>query len=121
TSEALITAVNSQSQVGGGWRPDVFGSICFLVASAFAVIATIDRERRWAPRTRTWWCTWLNMLGSVFFGISAVGAFVIPSTGDLASLFWANAGTFLGALCFLAAALLSRSATPVRSAPQPHP
>ncbi|WP_166874402.1 YrhK family protein [Salinibacterium sp. ZJ450] len=120
TSEALITAVISQTRVASGWRPDVFGSICFLVASAFAVIATTDRDGPWAPRKQTWWSTWLNMLGSVFFGISAVGAFVIPSTGDLASLFWANAGTFLGALCFLAAALLSRSAMPARPAPQPH-
>jgi len=54
------------------------------------------------------------MMGSVFFAVSAVGTFVLPSTGDLASLFWANLGTFLGALCFLTAALLSRSAMPAR-------
>jgi hypothetical protein len=61
------------------------------------------------------------MIGSVFFGISAVGAYVIPDSGDLVSLFWADLGTFLGALCFLAAALLSRRSigvdgTPARSA-----
>lgn len=115
TTEALITAINPDTQVNSGWRPDAFGSICFLIASTFAVIATTDRDRLWDPSARTWQCTWLNMLGSVFFGISAVGAFVLPSTGDLANLFWANLGTFLGALCFLTAALLSRRAVPTQT------
>ena len=48
------------------------------------------------------------MLGSILFGVSAVGAFVIPSTGDLVSEAWANLGTFLGALCFFFAAVLAR-------------
>jgi hypothetical protein len=110
TTDALITAVNSASRVNSGWRPDALGSICFLVASALAVAATTERDRLWDPSARTWRCTWLNMLGSVFFGLSAIGAFVIPVSNDLVSLFWANLGTFLGALCFLAAALLSRPA-----------
>ena len=108
TTEALITAVNTDARVGSGWRPDAFGSICFLVSSAFAVVATTERDRLWDPHARTWRCTWLNMLGSVLFGLSAIGAFVLPASGDLVSLFWANAGTLLGAACFLAAALLSR-------------
>jgi drug/metabolite transporter (DMT)-like permease len=108
TTEALITAANAQTRVGDGWRPDAFGSLCFLVASGFAVVATTDREGLWDPHARSWRCTWLNMAGSVFFGISAVGAFVMPDDSTLVSLFWANFGTFLGALCFLAAALLSR-------------
>lgn len=108
TSDALITAANADTRVGDGWRPDAFGSICFLVASGLAVVATTEREGLWDPRARTWRCTWLNALGSVFFGVSAVGAFLVPDTGTLISLFWANLGTFLGALCFLSAALLSR-------------
>ncbi len=110
TTDAVIHAINDSSRVGSGWRPDALGSICFLVASAFAVVATTERDRLWDPAARTWQCTWLNMAGSVFFGLSAVGAFVIPSTTDLVSLFWANLGTFLGAVCFLVAALLSRPA-----------
>jgi drug/metabolite transporter (DMT)-like permease len=113
TTEALITAINPATQLASGWRPDAFGSICFLVASTFAVIATRDRDHLWDPASRTWQGSWLNMLGSVFFGIAAVGAFVLPATGDFTSLLWANLGTFLGALCFLTAALLSRRATPV--------
>ncbi|MDR6613276.1 YrhK family protein [Leifsonia sp. 1010] len=114
TTEALLTAVNDATRVGSGWRPDALGSICFLVASALAVVATVDRDRLWDPRARTWHGTWLNMLGSVLFALSAVGAYVIPSTGSLVSLFWANLGTFLGAACFLVAAVLSRRSIPVR-------
>ena len=79
--------------------------------------ATTDREGLWDPQARSWRCTWLNMAGSVFFGLSAIGAFVIPATSDLVSQLWANAGTFLGALCFLVAALLSRRDIPVDAAP----
>lgn len=116
TTAALITAVDTDARIGSGWRPDAFGSICFLVASALAVVATTDRDGLWDPKARTWRCTWLNMAGSVFFGLSAIGAYVLPSTADLVSQFWANAGTFLGAICFLVAALLSRRDIP-RDAP----
>ena len=107
TTEALITAANSATRVGNGWRPDAFGSICFLVSSALAVAATVDRERLWDPSARTWHGTGLNLVGSVLFG-----AYTIPSTGDPLSLLWANLGTLLGAACFLVAAVLSRR--PVR-------
>ncbi|MEO7017954.1 MAG: hypothetical protein ABI130_06295, partial [Leifsonia sp.] len=36
TADALITALNSSTRLNSGWRPDAFGSVCFLVASAFA-------------------------------------------------------------------------------------
>jgi len=117
TTAALITAIDTDARVGSGWRPDAWGSICFLIASALAVVATTDRDRLWDPKARVWRCTWLNMAGSVFFGLSAIGAFVIPSTSDLVSQLWANLGTFLGALCFLAAALLSRRDIPADVAP----
>jgi len=117
TGAALITVVNTDTLVGSGWVPDALGSVCFLVASAFAVAATTDREGLWDPKARSWRCTWLNMAGSVFFGLSAIGAFVLPATSDFVSLLWANLGTFLGALCFLVAALLSRRDIPVDAAP----
>ncbi len=117
TTAALITAIDTDARVGSGWRPDAWGSICFLIASALAVVATTDREGLWDPKARSWRCTWLNMAGSVFFGLSAVGAYVIPSTSDLVSQLWANLGTFLGAICFLVAALLSRRDIPADIAP----
>jgi hypothetical protein len=48
----------------------------------------------------------LNMTGSIAFAISALGAYVVPSTGHAASLVLDNLGTFIGGLCFLFGALL---------------
>lgn len=108
TFAALAAALARPDAVGVGWRPDAWGSIAFLVASTLAVVATKDRGRLWDPDARTWHGTWLNLAGSVAFGASAVGAYVLPSTGDLLSEYWANLGTMLGAVCFLVAAVLSR-------------
>ena len=108
TFAALAAAIARPDAVGVGWRPDAWGSIAFLVSSTLAVVATKDRGRLWDPDARTWHGTWLNLAGSVAFGASAVGAYVLPSTGDLLSEYWANLGTMLGAVCFLAAAVLSR-------------
>ncbi len=87
------------------WRPDAVGTVCFLVASAVAFAEAGHRWWSWRPGQRDWHITALNMWGSVFFGVSAVGAWVEPS-GDLLDATWANGGTFLGAVCFLAASLL---------------
>jgi hypothetical protein len=112
TIAALLTALDPTATPAGGWVPDAWGSLCFLIASAFAVVATTDRDGLWDPSARSWRCTWLNMAGSVMFGLSAIGAYVIPATGDAISTAWANLGTFIGALCFLTAALLSRKEDP---------
>lgn len=60
---------------------------------------------RWVPKSRDWQAQWVNLIGCVAFAASATGAFVKRS-GTTADEMLANAGTFLGALCFLAAALL---------------
>lgn len=88
------------------WAPDAFGSVLFLVASAVALAPEVHRRRLRHVRDRAWAIAAVNMLGSVLFGLSAVGAWTDPSTGDLLSLWWANAGTLLGALCFLVGAVL---------------
>jgi hypothetical protein len=46
------------------------------------------------------------MLGSIFFGISAVAGYVVPATGDLLDAALDTSGTFWGAVCFLIGALL---------------
>jgi hypothetical protein len=38
--------------------------------------------------------------------VSAVASFVRPATGDYVSLFLTNLGTFVGAVCFAAGAVL---------------
>ena len=59
-----------------------------------------------APKSRDWLTAWINMIGSVAFGASAVGAF-ITKRGITEDAPLANVGTFIGALCFLIAALLT--------------
>jgi hypothetical protein len=98
-----LTAAEADKHV---WRPDVFGSVLFLVASAYAISAL--GVGFWDLRLRAlpWWIAWLNMLGSVAFMASAIASFVLPSTDTLNDLPLANAGTFLGAVCFLVGAAL---------------
>jgi hypothetical protein len=109
---ALLAAIADPTRMGVGWRPDAFGSIAFLVSSGLAMMATKERGMLWDTDARTWHGTWLNMLGSVFFGLSAIGAYVLPDTETFVNLLWANLGTLLGAVCFLVAALLSRRTIP---------
>jgi hypothetical protein len=87
------------------WRPDAIGSVCFLVSSAIAFAEAGHRWWSWRPGQRDWHITSLNLWGSVFFGFSAVGAYIGP-TGQVVNARWANGGTFLGALCFLVASIL---------------
>jgi hypothetical protein len=108
TVTVLIVAATSPAHQFTGWRPDAWGSIAFLISSAFALVAANRRHELWDPLARTLHGTVLNMLGSIAFGISAVGAYVDPSSGDLRNLAWANVGTFIGAICFFLAAVLAR-------------
>jgi hypothetical protein len=103
------------------WRPDVMGSICFLVASYLAWAEVCNSAGRLRIRDLSWWIVVLNLLGSVFFGISAIGAFVLPSTDDVVSLRWDNGGTILGAVCFLVAAVMLVPEARSARAPEPLP
>jgi hypothetical protein len=97
------------------WRPDFYGSVLFLVSSAYAVVA-LGRFLSWRPRSAAWRIAWLNMTGSIAFMASALAAFVLPRTGAALSPAWANAGTFAGAVCFLVGAWLTIPA--FRSSPR---
>lgn len=99
TTVALLAAISAGARGGTGWRPDVYGSVCFLVSSILAVRAARP------GRTRTEAA--LNLFGSILFGISAIGAYVRPSSGDVFSAFWIEFGTFGGAVCFLVAAMVT--------------
>jgi hypothetical protein len=98
-----LTAAEADKHV---WRPDVFGSVLFLVASAYAISALGIGFWDLRLRDLPWWIAWLNMLGSVAFMASAIASFVLPSTDTLLDLPLANAGTFLGAVCFVVGAAI---------------
>jgi hypothetical protein len=106
TLVAIVGSLSTAQEDHHVWRPDALGSICFLVSSGLAVHATTVRDRLWDPAARTWQTTWVNLAGSVAFGASAIAAYVVPSSGEVANAAVVNLGTFLGALCFLAGALL---------------
>jgi hypothetical protein len=108
TYEAMHTALTSSEYNKLVWRPDWRGSICFLVSGAIAYRASPrHRWRGWLPvrRGAGWWQPAVNLLGCVFFGISAVAGYVVPSTGSVLDQAAANWNTSLGAACFLACAL----------------
>ena len=88
------------------WRPDAVGSACFLVASSLAWFEVCHGWAAWAPGNISWWITALNLTGSIAFGASAVAAYVVPATGQIRNVELSNLGTFVGALCFLAGAVL---------------
>jgi hypothetical protein len=88
------------------WTPDAAGSVCFLVASALAYAEVCGRWVCWRVRSLPWSITVINLLGSVFFGLAAIGALVEPSTQQPVAARLDNAGTALGAICFFVGALL---------------
>jgi hypothetical protein len=109
TFQAMHTAVTSAEYNQLVWRPDWRGSICFLVSGAIAYRASPRRGWRPVSGGPGWWQPAVNLLGCVFFGISAVAGYVVPSTGSVLDQAAANWNTALGAACFLACALGSLS------------
>lgn len=103
---ALDHALDPHQQNVRVWVPDMIGSACFLIAST---LAFANAEHRWLsfrPRDLDWQIAAWNLLGSLFFGVSAVAAYVEPATGDVVNDAIANGGTAAGAACFLIGALL---------------
>jgi hypothetical protein len=105
TFQALSTSVSSSAYNRLVWRPDALGSVCFLVSGAIGYVAS--PRNGWRPKRGAsgWWQPAVNLLGCVFFGISAVAGYVVPSKGSILDLAAANWNTSLGAACFLACAL----------------
>ena len=108
TYQAMHVALTSSEYNKLVWRPDWRGSICFLISGGVAYAASPRRGwHGWWPQRvgEGWWQPGVNLLGCIFFGISAVAGYVVPSTGSMINLAAANWNTSLGAACFLACAL----------------
>jgi len=106
TFAAISTALSTQQKDRLVWAPDVYGSIAFLVSSLLAFYLVAHTVWSWLTDSVPWRIAALNLAGSLAFGISAVGAYVIPATGSYLDPRWANGGTFVGAVCFLIGAAL---------------
>ncbi len=99
TADAMISGLNWIEEDKLVWTPNMLGSICFLVASHAAIMEVSHRYWTWQFHSLSWWITGVNMLGSIFFMVSALSSFVEP--GDALAAPWpANIGTFAGAVCF---------------------
>jgi hypothetical protein len=106
TFRALTTAVDQPSYDQVVWRPDAFGSVCFLVSGYLAYVAVAGGPLSRAPRTRDGAVASVNLFGCVAFGLSALAGYVLPGTGGELDASTANAATSLGALGFLVGAVL---------------
>ncbi len=114
TIRALALAVDpTTTSYENVWNPDVFGSLLFLVSSWIAWHPIAREHRHHLLHGRSHLICISNMLGSVFFGISAVGAMALPD-GTLKNEGWDNWGTFLGAAGFFIAAMALRPTGPER-------
>jgi hypothetical protein len=84
------------------WKPDFWGSVCFLASAIIASFAV--GAVHWPPHTRTRWTATVNLFGCIFFMISALAAYILPS-GELLRVETANRFTSFGAACFLICAI----------------
>jgi hypothetical protein len=106
TFDAMKTGLDVHQSNRLVWAPDVVGCVCFLVASYLAYADVRGRGASQQRRTTEWRIAVLNLGGSVAFGIAAIASYVVPTTGSILALGAANFSTALGALGFLAGALL---------------
>lgn len=105
TYQAVHTSLSNTNYDRVVWRPDAFGSTCFLLSGVIAYRASARHGLRPARDDAGWWEPSLNLLGCVLFAIAAIAGYVVPDTGSPLDLAAANVNTVLGAACFLACAV----------------
>lgn len=107
STAAALHATTVRARQDLVWSPDAGGSVAFLVSGALVVYAYVRTRGPNArgvcgPNDPAWWSAWINFLGCVAFGVSAVGA-IVSTSGATADASVATAGTFVGAVCFFLA------------------
>jgi hypothetical protein len=105
TFRALHTALTDPQYDRLVWRPDAFGSACFLASGVIAYKASPRRGLLPIRGGQGWWQAAVNLLGCILFGIAAIAGYVVPAHGSMLDLAAANWTTALGAACFLAGAV----------------
>jgi hypothetical protein len=105
TFRALQVTVSNADYDKLVWRPDAYGSICFLISGVIAYRASA--RRGWLPSHGGpgWWQPAVNLLGCIFFGVAAIAGYVVGSSSSMLDQAAANLNTSAGAACFLACAV----------------
>lgn len=106
TGAAMVQHLSASEANQYVWKPNVYGCICFLVASGLAWIEVSHRWVSWRPRELSWWIAGTNLAGSIAFAISAAAAKIVPATDQARNVTLMNLGTLLGAIGFLVGAVL---------------
>jgi YrhK-like protein len=107
TFDAMQSSLSSEQEDRLVFAPDLVGSACFLVSGVLAYrVAAGPRLPHPATRDRPWRMAAVNLVGCIFFMISAIASYVVPSSGSMLDLAAANWTTGLGALCFFIGALM---------------
>jgi hypothetical protein len=106
TFAAMNAALSTHQTNVRVWAPDAIGSACFLLSSTIAFANAEHHWISWRPGDFDWWIAMANLLGSLAFGVSALAAFVSPTTGLAVHGDLANLTTAVGAVGFLAGAIL---------------
>lgn len=117
---ALIRSLSIAEQERIIWVPDLFGAFCFLVASSMFFTLRYPIQHRQGNGRSARELAMMNIIGSAFFVISALGAYIIPLTDQSIYPQIANLGTFAGAVLFLLSSIPGLPAKPnSRTSPTP--
>jgi hypothetical protein len=106
TFRAMQTAFDSSSYNQLVWKPDTIGSACFLISGYLAYVEVGGSLFSRPRKTLESRIASINLLGCIAFGVSAIAAFQLPSSGSIWHLAASNFTTAFGALCFLIGAVL---------------
>jgi len=106
TVDALIGNLSTADTNALVWAPDMFGSICFIIASHLGWRAVRPRGSQRRRGGTNWWIAALNYVGSLFFMLAAIAALTLRTTGEELNTAIVNSGTLAGAWCFFVAAYL---------------
>jgi len=88
------------------WVPNMLGSMLFITASFFAWLEIYHDKHIQAFISTTWWIIWINILGSLFFQLSAIFSYIHIDSGTYINETLLLRGTIYGAICFFVAAYL---------------
>ena len=117
---ALIRSLSIAEQERIIWVPDLFGALCFLIASSMFFTLRYPIQHRQGNSRSARELAMMNIVGSAFFVASALGAYIVPLTDQSIYPQIANLGTFAGAVLFLLSSIPGLPAKPnSRTSPTP--